>query len=302
VLLSSLVHILKSVCVAAVLALGVVHAAAEEGRPKGRLLSGMTWIEAKAALTPETVVVIPIGAESKEHGLHLPLNSDFRQAEYYRNRVLLESDVVIAPTINYSYYPIFVEFAGSTTLSLPVARELLLDVVRGLAKFGPRRFYVINIGVSTNRPLAEAAALLAIEGIALRYLDLTGPAVEALDQQLKTQKEGSHADEIETSIMLAIDASAVDMKKATVDYMTGATGRGPFSPDPKSPRFTASGVYGDATAATIEKGRILLDGMTRIITREIEELRRSSPPKAVSLFGRLDRPAPPPAEPKPPKP
>ena len=46
--------------------------------PKGRVLSRMTWVEAKAALTPDTVVVIPLGAGSKEHGPHLPLDTDLR--------------------------------------------------------------------------------------------------------------------------------------------------------------------------------------------------------------------------------
>jgi creatinine amidohydrolase len=32
------------------------------------------WIEAESVLTPETVVVIPLGAASKEHGPHLWLN------------------------------------------------------------------------------------------------------------------------------------------------------------------------------------------------------------------------------------
>ena len=275
-----------------------VAAAAEH--PKGRLLAAMTWMEAKAALTPDTVVVIPVGAESKEHGLHLPLGADFRQAEYYKNRLLAEADVVIAPTVNYSFYPAFVEYPGSTNLSLPVARELLLDVIHTLARFGPRRFYVINIGVSTNKPLAEAAALLAIEGTLLRYLDLTGAAVHALEQQVLTQQEGSHADEIETSAMLAIDASAVDMTKAAVDYMPGAARKGPFSPDPKSARHSASGVYGDATRATAAKGRIILDGMTRIMLDEIADLRRTAPPQPAALFGRLEPPAaPPPAAPPP---
>jgi creatinine amidohydrolase len=259
--------------------------------PKGRLLSGMTWLDAKTALTPEAVVVIPVGAESKEHGLHMPLGTDFLQAEYYKGRVLAAANVVIAPTVNYFYYPAFVEYPGTTNLSLPVARELLLDVVHGIAKFGPRRFYVINIGVATNKPLAEAAALLAIEGISLRYLDLTGSAVYALEKQVLTQKEGSHADEIETSTMLAIDPSAVDMKKAAVEYIEGAPARGLFSPDPKSARYSASGVYGDATRATVDKGRILLEGMTRIILDEIEDLRRTTPPTPAVLFGRLEQPS-----------
>jgi creatinine amidohydrolase len=283
---------------AVVLAL-LVTVVAEGAEPKGRLLSRMTWMEAKAALTPDTVVVIPVGAESKEHGLHLPLNTDFRQAEFYRDRVLAAADVVITPIMNYSYYPAFVEYPGSTSVNLPVAREMLLDVVRGIARFGPRRFYVINIGVSTNKPLADAAALLAIEGVLLRYLDLTGAAVKAAEKPVLTQTEGTHADEIETSVMLAIDASVVDMKKATVDYMPGAPPRGIFSPEPKpGMRYSASGVYGDATLATRAKGRTIVDGLTRVILESIEELRRATPPPPVALFGNLGQPAATPAEPK----
>jgi creatinine amidohydrolase len=256
----------------------VAHCAVAAAEPaaKGKLLSSMNWVEAKAALNAETVVVIPVGAESKEHGPHLPLDTDFRQAEYFKKRVLSDAEVVIAPTMNYSFYPAFVDYPGSTSLTLPVAREVLLDVIRGIAKFGPRRFYVINIGVSTNRPLAHATALLALEGITLRYLDLTGSSVRALEKQVETQKEGTHADEMETSTMLAIDATLVDMKKATVDYMPGAP-RGPLSLDPKSPRYNVSGVYGDATLATVAKGRFLLEGMTKIILGEIEALRRAPP-------------------------
>ena len=187
--------------------LGCFVAQANEVAGKGRLMSDMSWLEAKAKLTSDTIVVIPVGAESKEHGPHLPLDTDFRQAEYFKKRILTAADVVVAPTMNYSYYPAFVEYPGSTSLTLPVAREVLLDVIRGISKFGPRRFYVINIGVSTNRPLAQAAALLALEGVLLRYLDLTGPSVRTLERQIETQKEGTHADEIETSIMLAIDSS-----------------------------------------------------------------------------------------------
>jgi creatinine amidohydrolase len=40
------------------------------------------------------VVVIPVGGQSKEHGPHLPLGPDFIQAEYFKNRVLFESDVL----------------------------------------------------------------------------------------------------------------------------------------------------------------------------------------------------------------
>ena len=74
--------------------------------------------EAEKVLTPETIVVIPIGAESKEHGPHLKLKNDWLMAEYLKREVLRRSNVVVAPTVNYHYYPAFVEYPGSTTLRL----------------------------------------------------------------------------------------------------------------------------------------------------------------------------------------
>jgi creatinine amidohydrolase/Fe(II)-dependent formamide hydrolase-like protein len=68
------------------------------------------------------------------------------------------------------------------------------------------------------------------------------------------------------------------MKKAVVEYMPGAS-TGVLSLDPKNPRYNASGVFGDATLATVAKGRIVVDGMSRIIKDEIEELRRAALPK-----------------------
>jgi creatinine amidohydrolase len=253
--------------------------AAADGAPKGRLLGNMSWVEAREALTPQTVVVIPLGAESKEHGPHLPLNTDFRQAEYYKQRVLASADVVVAPTVNYSYYPNFVEYPGSTSLSLGVSRDMVLEIVQGLARFGPRRFYVLNTGVSTNRSLAQVRARLAAEGIAMDYLDLIGPAVKAAERQIETQQEGTHADEIETSMMLDIDASVVDMGKATVEYLPRATKvRGNWSLDPKSPLYNPSGIYGDAKRATAAKGRFINDAKVRVMLDEIETLRRAPLP------------------------
>ena len=74
---------------------------------KGVLLEDLTWVEAEKVLKPDTVMVIPIGAESKEHGPHLKLRNDFVMAEYFKKRILERADVVVAPTVNYHYYPAF---------------------------------------------------------------------------------------------------------------------------------------------------------------------------------------------------
>jgi creatinine amidohydrolase len=76
---------------------------------KGVLLENLTWQEAEKALKPETVVVIPLGAAAKEHGPHLKLKNDWTMAEYYKRRVLKAADVVITPTVNYHFFPGFLE-------------------------------------------------------------------------------------------------------------------------------------------------------------------------------------------------
>ena len=57
-----------------------------QGRP-GVLLEDLTWVEADRVLKRDAVVVIPIGAEAKEHGPHLKLKTDFILAEYLKRKV-----------------------------------------------------------------------------------------------------------------------------------------------------------------------------------------------------------------------
>lgn len=253
------------------LTLAVTCAAAD----RGILLENLTWPEAEKALKPETVVVIPIGAESKEHGPHLKLGNDWLMAEYLKHRILERSDAIVAPTVNYHFYPAFGEYPGSTTLRLETARDLMIDICKSLARYGPRRFYALNTGVSTVRALRPAVEALAQEGILLRFTDI-GTATQPVEDQIKKEEGGTHADEIETSMMLFIAPDSVDMKKAVKDYHP--SGKGGLSRDPNGPGdYSASGVFGDPTLATRKKGEILLRGLVEGILTDIEELRASRP-------------------------
>src|ERR1700758_1667890 len=140
---------------------------------KGILLEDLTWLEAEKVLHPDAIVVIPIGAAAKEHGPHLKLKNDWLLAEYFKREIIKSADVVVTPTVNYHYYPAFVEYPGSTTLRLETARDLMVDICKSLARYGPKKFYVLNTGVSTARPLALSAELLAKDGIAMRFTNLS---------------------------------------------------------------------------------------------------------------------------------
>jgi creatinine amidohydrolase len=244
-------------------------------RSPGILLEDLTWKEAETALTADAVVVLPIGAQAKEHGPHLKLRNDFTIAEYLKRRVLERSAVIVAPTLNYHYYPAFVDYPGSTTLRLETARDMTVDICRSLARFGPRRFYALNTGVSTVRALAPAVEILAADGILLRFTNVS-TIVEDVEKKVQQQEGGTHADELETSMMLFIDPQAVDMKKAVKDYHPGAS---PLSrvPDPTR-TYSASGTYGDATLATREKGRVIVEAMVERLLQEIAELRNEPVP------------------------
>jgi len=243
---------------------------------RGVLLENLTWVEAEKRLTPDAVVVIPLGAGSKEHGPHLKLKNDFVMAEYLERRVLEKADVVIAPTVNYGYYPAFLEYPGSTSLRLETARDVIVDIARGLSRFGPRRFYVLNTGVSTLRALRPAAEILAAEGILLRFTDIL-QCTETVEKEVCKQEGGTHADEGETSMMLYMSPADVDMRKAVKDYHPGEHG---LTRDPKKDgyAYSSSGVYGDATLATREKGRRLTETLVAGILKEIEALRAAEPP------------------------
>lgn len=254
----------------------VLTAAAAAAQNKGVLLENLTWQEAEKVLTPDAIVVIPIGAESKEHGPHLKLNNDWLMAEYLKHEVIERTNVVVAPTVNYHYYPAFVEYPGSTTLRLETARDLMVDICKSLARYGPKRFYALNTGVSTIRPLRMSAELLANDGITLRSTDIL-KVNEAAEKQVQQEEGGTHADELETSMMLVIAPSSVDMKKAVKDYHP--SGKGGLSRDPNGTGdYSASGVFGDATLATRKKGEILVRGLVDGIVKEIDQLRASRTP------------------------
>jgi creatinine amidohydrolase len=263
----------------------VLGVAAAQSQPSpaanypGVRLEDLSWIEAEPMLTADSVVVLPLGAAAKEHGPHLALRNDLTLAEYLARRVLESRKVIVAPAITYHFYPAFLEYPGSTSLSLTTARDMTADIVGSLARYGPRRFYVLNTGLSTVRALEGAASALAADGILLRYTDLQA-SLDAAVRAVEQQAGGSHADEIETSMMLYIDPTAVDMTKAVKDF-TSSSFSPPFTRNPGGRgTYSPSGIWGDPTLATREKGRTLVEALLEAVGGDIEGLTRAALPVA----------------------
>jgi creatinine amidohydrolase len=247
--------------------------------PSGTRLETLPWTAAEGRLRADTVVLLPIGPAALEHGPHLRLGSDAVLLDHIARRVVDGSDVVVAPTLTYHYFPAFAEYPGSTSLALATARDMTADIARSLSRYGPRRFLALTAGPSPIAALVDSARALAADGILLRYMDARA-RVDSAARRVTMQAIGSHADEIETSMMLHLDPTTVDMTRAVRDY------GGPSSPfrlvrRPGVPgTYSATGVWGDATLATADKGRVLVDALVAGVRVEIDATRQAPLPVA----------------------
>jgi creatinine amidohydrolase len=200
----------------------------------GTWLEDLTWIEAKARFDADAVVVVPIGAASKAHGAHLPLKTDALTARALGQRLIERLPVVAAPVVGFGYYPAFTSFAGSQHLTADTFKAVMRELIANLAAHGVRRIALLNTGVSTEKLLDEVAAEA---GALVLHMRLIGNAAEHLIEH----KEGGHADERETSVVLALDPRSVRMDKLAPQ---GA--------------FEQSAMTGDPSQASAFKGERLL--------------------------------------------
>ncbi|HET7263775.1 MAG TPA: creatininase family protein [bacterium] len=245
--------------------------------PRGVFLEELTWTEAEPLLRADPLVVIPIGAGAKEHGPHLPLGTDRIMAEYLARRLAERVPVVVLPTVVYGYFPHFSPFPGSTHLEARTFQAMMTELVLSIHRHGPRRFLFLNTGVSTYPVLEIVARDLDRVHRLLVGVTRIGDLGAQRTTGLLAQPRGSHADEHETSLLLAIAPEAVRTGKLAREIPDRPDARGVFVPpmyhrDP-GPGHSATGVYGDATLATVEKGRVIAEAMVEDLVAAAERLR-----------------------------
>lgn len=240
-------------------------------QPQGAYMSDLTWPEAEARFKSAPIVIVPFGAGAKEHGPHLPLSADKITLDHLLKVAVDSTNVLVAPTILAGWFPAFREFPGTDISDPDVFWKYAYEVGASLVRHGAKRVVYLNTGIrnSTGLPLAIAARELhtntGVPVLLISWNDLETAETAMLEQQ----KAGGHADEIETSIILALRPDLVHMDRAVTDYHGLLEPGGPgylpggYSRDPKSPEYSTTGVSGDAKLATVEKGRKALAIMDR---------------------------------------
>ena len=236
----------------------------------GVWLEDLTWPEAESWFGRGALVLVPVGAAAKEHGRHLPLKTDLLLARGLADEVRRVLPVVVAPVVCFGYYPAFRHYPGSQHVSPATFQALVTEILEGFIGQGARTLAILNTGVSTEPPLRIVVReLYERSGVRVPVADIRGLGRSA--DPLMEQKLGGHGDEHETSLVLAIEPEAVRMDLAPCDY--GHALEAPrtvfyvpsvFSGDSASgPDYSATGIRGDATLASAQKGRATLDAMAR---------------------------------------
>jgi creatinine amidohydrolase len=167
----------------------------------------------------------------------MPMAADQVFAEHFARLVAERINALIWPTLTYGTYPAFTAYAGSISLSGKAFQPVVTEIVDTLISFGAARVLILDTGLSTLEPV-EASIRASRRPERVRHLKMfAGARFEETARALKQQPYGTHADEMETSLMLAVAPDLVDMTRAAAcPFSPTGPLPGPLSPDdPLSP-------------------------------------------------------------------
>ena len=163
-----------------------------------------------------------------------------------------------------------VKFWGIWSAEEQTAFEKVIEeIATAILGFGCRALFVLDTGISTRAPVDRAMARLAADNL-LHLKIHEGPRYRRAASELAEQGHGTHADELETSVMLALAPHLVNMARAEASPVRKHETPGPMTPsDPSSPNYSRSGSYGDPTLATPAKGKALLGAMVDDLCEQV---------------------------------
>lgn len=250
------------------------------------LYERLTWPEVRRAAEQDRVAIVPV-ATLEDHGPHLPIDCDLRIASEICRRAAeaTPDESVLVTAIPHGYDPHHMDFPAALSIEWDTFTKYCRDVGRSLAHHGFKRILYLN-GHGSNQNLVEMAArLVNVEhpnALAAAAFYLASPEGLRVVEDVRESTRGGmgHACELETSIYLAIDPDAVDMSKAVDERNPHETEHawfdwsdGPLRVMPWWSSFSITGVHGDATKATAEKGKALLDAAVEECVAYVRELR-----------------------------
>jgi creatinine amidohydrolase len=89
------------------------------------------------------MVVIPI-ASLEQHGLHLPIGTDYLNGVARAQLIAQQADVLVAPILLPGQSPYHMGFEGTITLPSTLIQEVYVEAAKSLMRHGFKRFLILN--------------------------------------------------------------------------------------------------------------------------------------------------------------
>jgi creatinine amidohydrolase len=106
-------------------------------------LPHMTAPEVRDLLTRSDMVIIPV-ASLEQHGLHLPIGTDYLNGVERAKLIAQRADVLVAPILLPGQSPYHMGFEGTVTLPATLIQEVYVEAAKSLMRHGFKRFLMLN--------------------------------------------------------------------------------------------------------------------------------------------------------------
>jgi creatinine amidohydrolase len=227
------------------------------------------------AQTGNAVAVLPIGAV-EQHGPHLPVGTDFLSAQditaMAMEKVHSDAWFLVLPTVTYALSIEHIHVPGTITLQPQTLISVLTDIGDSLLRLGIEKLVLVNGHGGNDSAIGIAGRIL--RGRGLRLYMVNGGAIR---EALGAREYHIHADEIETSVMLASHPELVDTDSIRPE-LADSIGKWHQSADCRGDLISCwyiediavSGVVGDPAKASAAFGTHFMDGQSERIARALE--------------------------------
>jgi creatinine amidohydrolase len=259
--------------------------------PPTRFFPYLTWTDIQEMPDKSnTVIIQPVGS-IEQHGPHLPIIVDTAIGVAVLGKALEKLDPAIPayalPTLYYGKSSEHWHFPGTITLSAQTLLATLYEIADSIYQAGFRKLVLMNSHGGQPQVMEIAARDIHVKYGDFMVFPLFTWRVPNITKELLTPKEaqlGIHAGDAETSLMLSILPQQVRMEKAVVEYpdlpqdtILSMEGKLPFAWVTKD--LSRTGVFGDATVATKEKGDRILDSLSDGWAQVIKDIHAFRQPK-----------------------
>jgi creatinine amidohydrolase len=241
----------------------------------------LTWAEMNDAIAAQKLVILPT-ASTEQHGRHLPLDVDLFLCE----SVCLEvgrrapDQVLVLPPIAYGLNLHHIDFPGTIHIEPETFIAFCLNITKSVAYHGFRKILLVN-GHGSNAPLIDVVARKTVlETESLCFATTYAAFLLKAFETVRETPVMAHADEFETSLYLHLAPERVKMDLAVEDndrmgkfVSNDSTSNYPVRFSDFWGRWTKTGVHGDPTKATAEKGRVIFEAAVKGLVELVGELR-----------------------------